>query len=325
MSNTSRILIVDDDESLGAAVSLIFQAGGFGEVVHTAFPEDAYALLGLDEDGANGETLEPRFDVILLDLMMPEIDGIEACARIRMTRRYRDVPILMFSGLNEIESLNQAFIAGANDFLSKPVKNIELLARVRSAMQLKRELDRRRAREAELLKGARKDMPTTADIVDQETQMPGREAFAIAIRDAVENERSLSLLALRLADVPTLRLELGEDAALDLIRKAARIIEGTPAPLGWLAFSHGAGLFIISARNATTRQVAQLGKQIEIAISAIKLPHSATENPEAPKLDMAAATGAGTDLLTLPAELIRALDNVGTHYSIDFDPREEAA
>src|SRR6218665_1372172 len=171
MSATSRILIVDDDESLGAAVSLVFQAGGFGEVVHTAFPEDAYALLGLDEDGTSGETAEPRFDVILLDLLMPGIDGIEACARIRMTRRYRDVPILMFSGLNEIESLNQAFIAGANDFLSKPVKNIELLARVRSAMQLKRELDRRRAREAELLKTARGDRPIGADIIDDNTRL----------------------------------------------------------------------------------------------------------------------------------------------------------
>lgn len=321
MTATSRILIVDDDESLGAAVSLIFQAGGFGEVVHTAFAEDAYTLLGLDDDDA----IEPRFDVILLDLMMPEIDGIEACARIRMTRRYRDVPILMFSGLNEIESLNQAFIAGANDFLSKPVKNIELLARVRSAMQLKRELDRRRAREAELLRGARKDMPTTADIVDLETQLPGREAFAIAMRHAVENERSLALLALRLADVPTLRQEAGEDATRDLIRKAANIIEATPAPLGWLAFSHGAGLFIISARDATERQLALLGKQIEAAISSLKLPHSDDEDPQVARLDMAVAAGAGTDLLTLPAELIRALDTSGALYSPDFDSREEAA
>ena len=325
MNTTSRILIVDDDESLGAAVSLIFQAGGFGEVVHTTFAEEAYALLGLDDSTDAGEGLEPRFDVILLDLMMPEIDGIEACARIRMTRRYRDVPILMFSGLNEIESLNQAFIAGANDFLSKPVKNIELLARVRSAMQLKRELDRRRAREAELLRGARKDMPTTADIVDLETQLPGREAFTIAIRHAVENERPLALLALRLADVPALLQEAGHDAAHDLIRKAATIIESTPAPLGWIAFSHGAGLFIISARGATAQQVALVGRQMAAAVSSLTLPHSNSESPEVVRVQMAVASGAGTDLLTLPADLIRALDKPGGRFSLDFEPREEAA
>lgn len=305
MTGNARILIVDDDESLGAAVSLVFQAGRFAEVVHTTSAEDAYALLGLDDDC---DDCEPRFDVILLDLMMPGVDGIEACARIRTTRCYRDVPILMFSGMNEIESLNQAFLAGANDFLSKPVKNVELLARVRSAMQLKRELDRRRAREAELLRTARKDMPTIANLIDDDTGIPGKEGFAVAMRRAIENDRAYGLLALRLADVPGLRREAGEAAAHDLISRAAAVIMSIPAPLGWLLFSHGDGLFMVAARNATTQQVSLLGRQIQAAVALLPLPQREGEPNEGARVECAAAAGRGSDLLTLPADLIRSLD-----------------
>lgn len=305
MNGMARILIVDDDATLGAAISLVFQAGRFAEVVHTTNAEDAYALLGLDEDC---DGCEPRFDVILLDLIMPEIDGIEACARIRTTRCYRDVPILMFSGMNEIESLNQAFLAGANDFLSKPVKNFELLARVRSAMQLKRELDRRRSREAELLRAARKDTPTITDLIDDDTGIPGKEGFAMAMRHAVENERTYGLLALRLTDVRSLRQEAGDDAARALIAQAAVVIMSTPAPLGWLLFSHGEGLFMVAARNATVQQVALLGRQIQAAVALVPVPQREGETSEGARLEFASAMGRGSDLLTLPAELIRSLD-----------------
>ena len=311
MTGTARILIVDDDQSLGAAVSLVFEAGRFGKVVHTTSAEDAYALLALDEDS---DGCEPRFDVILLDLMMPGVDGIEACARIRTTRCYRDVPILMFSGMNEIESLNQAFLAGANDFLSKPVKNIELLARVRSAMRLKRELDRRRAREGELLKAARKDMPDIADLIDDELGIPGKEGFAVTMRRAVENERAYGLLALRLADVPGLRREAGEDAARDLIDRAAAVVISTPAPLGWLLFSHGDGLFMVAARKATAQQVSLLGKQIQAAVALLPLPHREGEPHDGARIEYAAAEGRGSDLLTLPADLIRSLDGPEPEY-----------
>ena len=92
-----------------------------------------------------------RVDLILLDIVMPEIDGIEACARIRSDLRYADIPIIMVTSLGDMDSLANAFVAGANDYITKPVNRVELLARVRSALKLKAELERRQARERELL------------------------------------------------------------------------------------------------------------------------------------------------------------------------------
>ena len=88
---------------------------------------------------------------MLLDIVMPDIDGIEACARIRSDPRYADVPIIMVTSLGDMDSLANAFVAGATDYITKPVNRVELLARVRSALKLKAELDRRAGARAELL------------------------------------------------------------------------------------------------------------------------------------------------------------------------------
>jgi DNA-binding response OmpR family regulator len=76
--------------------------------------------------------------------------GIEACARIRSDERYADA-IIMVTSLDDVESLGNAFVAGATDYITKPVNRVELVARVRAALRLKSELERRLARERELL------------------------------------------------------------------------------------------------------------------------------------------------------------------------------
>ena len=70
-------------------------------------------------------TAPPVVDlIVLLDLVMPEIDGIEACARIRGDNRYVDVPVIMVTAANDMDSLSSAFIAGATDYITKPFNRI---------------------------------------------------------------------------------------------------------------------------------------------------------------------------------------------------------
>ena len=77
-------------------------------------------------------------DLVLLDVMMPGIDGIEVCLRIKSQEHTRIIPVVMVTALDEIEAKIRSIEAGADDFISKPVNKLELLARTRSLIAVKR-------------------------------------------------------------------------------------------------------------------------------------------------------------------------------------------
>jgi sigma-B regulation protein RsbU (phosphoserine phosphatase) len=76
-------------------------------------------------------------DLILLDLMMPEINGLEVCERLRNDEKYSEIPIIFLTASHESEHLLQAFQKGAVDYITKPFNASELLARVRTHLELK--------------------------------------------------------------------------------------------------------------------------------------------------------------------------------------------
>jgi len=75
---------------------------------------------------------------------------VEACRHIKQQEHLRDIPIIMVTAKNDLNSLKEAFSAGAMDYINKPVNGVELLARVSSALTLKHEMDCRKKRETEL-------------------------------------------------------------------------------------------------------------------------------------------------------------------------------
>ena len=81
-------------------------------------------------------------DLILLDLMMPEIDGLEVCKRLKNNAKYADIPIIFLTASNEEEKLIAAFESGAVDYINKPFKKPELLARIRNHLLLKHTIEK---------------------------------------------------------------------------------------------------------------------------------------------------------------------------------------
>ena len=81
-------------------------------------------------------------DCILMDIMMPEMDGIEATKRIKMIPVCHDIPVLMVTAKQEMDSLEEAFDAGAVDYIYKPIDRTILVSRVKSALRSKEDLDR---------------------------------------------------------------------------------------------------------------------------------------------------------------------------------------
>ena len=89
-----------------------------------------------------------RPDIILLDVMMPGMDGYEVCRRLKADEATAHIPVVMVTALNEVSDRVRGLEAGADDFLTKPVNDIALFARIRSLVRLKRASDEWRAREA---------------------------------------------------------------------------------------------------------------------------------------------------------------------------------
>ena len=75
--------------------------------------------------------------LILLDINMPEMDGVEGCQHIKNVPNLSDIPVIMVTGIAAEEKLEQAFDAGATDYIVKPTSPAEMLARIGSALNLK--------------------------------------------------------------------------------------------------------------------------------------------------------------------------------------------
>jgi two-component system, cell cycle response regulator len=116
---TSKILIVDDTTELLFFLDYIFQRNDF-EVVTAANGKDAIRL-----------AKETHPDVMLIDVMMPGIDGLEVCRQLRQNPDMGDVPILLYSAAVGEEIRQKAIDAGANEFLGKTMNHDELVTKVR--------------------------------------------------------------------------------------------------------------------------------------------------------------------------------------------------
>lgn len=145
-SDPMRILIVDDSEMSRQLLHVWLTGAGYTDVM--AVDSGIAALERATNPFAPRET---DIDLILLDIEMAGMNGIDTCRRLRAEPHLQDTPVIMVTGNTGSYTLADAFSAGAMDYIIKPVQKVELLARVRSALTLKRETDARKAREAQLL------------------------------------------------------------------------------------------------------------------------------------------------------------------------------
>jgi CheY-like chemotaxis protein len=145
--NAQRILIVDDSSKARLLVESILRGQGYQQLTSVESAQKAFQALGIEEEKDESPV---RFDLIMMDLLMPEVDGLQACRKIKSQPRFIDVPLIMVTAEDSTDSLKEAFDAGAIDYVKKPLNRVELLARVKSALRLKQEMDCRKARELEV-------------------------------------------------------------------------------------------------------------------------------------------------------------------------------
>jgi PleD family two-component response regulator len=266
-----NILIVDDSEDHRELTEAALQSAGYKNVVAAASAAEAFKALGLNRSAGNGTI---PIDIVLLDIVMPEMDGIEACAYIRSHQRYEDVPIIMITSLDDMDSLASAFVAGANDYISKPVNRIELLARVRAALKLKGELEQRRTRERELMNFvASWGQRQATQWVDEATGLfTGAAAEAYLNSEARLAEAELiSVITVLIDRLDEVKASQGEQAARTIQAGVAKVVRAMIAPVGAVAASYPNGLIAIVAPDLGAGNAQKLAQSICDTVAALSI------------------------------------------------------
>jgi two-component system cell cycle response regulator len=166
-------------------------------------------------------------DVILLDVMMPRMDGFEVCRQLKANQRTADVPVVMVTALSDVANRLRGLEAGADDFLTKPVNDIALFARVRSLVRLKRMMEELRVREGICGGFGDRDTPASEDAGPARILLVDDDEFAAA--RMVETLRPISHSVTRASSYAEVQKLLSGDT--ELIIASLSIPGGDPLRL----------------------------------------------------------------------------------------------
>ncbi|MCO6384639.1 PleD family two-component system response regulator [Oceanicola sp. 502str15] len=235
-----QILAVDDDTTFLQLLKSVLTHAGYDQVETACDADSAEARIAAAK--------EP-YDCILLDIQMPGTCGIELCARIRKLPDYAITPILMLTALLDEASIDRAFNAGASDYVTKPIKGLELGARIRTARLL--------AEQTRKSLGLERSEAQLSARLDKLMQVPVSEAVEIEGVPACVSQRDLehllSLLpekilaiasfALRVEDIAEMNGAMTRDAFSGFLAEVAGTISHKLTPSQHYITYVGDGIF----------------------------------------------------------------------------------
>lgn len=168
-----KILIVDDNPTNVIIIREILKKENYRNIIAASSAKEMLEHLGIGDRTLDIRPAASDIDLILLDMMMPEMDGIEACGIVQQYEHLKDIPIIMVTAVGDSKKLAEALDVGATDYVTKPINKVELMARIRLALRLKLEKDWHKERDQRI-----QDELKLASLVQQAVLSP-------AIKDPV--------------------------------------------------------------------------------------------------------------------------------------------
>ncbi|MRW88930.1 diguanylate cyclase [Duganella sp. FT80W] len=283
LARNGRILVVDD------ALENI-------QILHHALREEHEVLFALDGEQALQIASEQQPDLILLDAVMPGMDGFEVVAALRASPRLQDIPVIFVTALSQPEDETRALEAGAVDFISKPFNVAVVRARVRSQLTIKRQADAMRE----------------LSMSDGLTGVANRRNF----NDTVDAEwrrcaRAGLPLSLIMIDIDHFKLyndHYGHQAGDACLQVIAAAMKGCATRPQDLLARYGGEEFILLLPQEGPDGTEVIANRIQDEVRKLGLPHAASPTASQVTLSMGLATAMPPLEGSEPSPLIRIAD-----------------
>lgn len=291
----NSILILDDAQENCMLMQGILRKSGYKDTKTSQSPDEVIGWLSLK----SSEPPQKEFSLILLDILLPGITGLEILKMIREKEELKDIPVIMITALKESNVLQEAFDTGAIDYVVKPFDANELLARVRSALRLFEEMTRRKEREKELEKLTDQLQEVNAYLVaiartDALTGLYNRRYFdEVLATEWKRCWRTGTSVALLMLDIDHFKLyndTYGHQGGDQCLKQVAAAIRDCARRAGDVAARYGGEEFSIILPETSESNAVIVSRNILEKVEKLAIPHAGSKTSSIVTISIGMAT-----------------------------------